>query len=514
MNKEQFFAISAGCMSLAACSEKPALKVEHIEGAKPRNVILILSDDHRYDYMGFLNRIPWLRTPNMDFMAQNGAYIENAYVTTSLSSPSRASILTGLFSHEHTVVDNFAPVPEDLVFFPQYLQKAGYTTGFFGKWHMGNTDDRPQPGFDHWESFKGQGTYYNVSMNVNGEQVKYPEDAYITDLLTDHAKEFISENKDKPFFVYLSHKAVHDPFIGSEKNLGRYQEEEMPKPESFYTPYYDSMSTLPSKNEKGEPKRGRAWYGKDRIPDWVKNQRESWHGVDYCYFGRSQWDTEAKKYCEALTSLDDSIGELLEFLKENGLDEDTMIIYMGDNGFCWGEHGLIDKRSFYEASARIPMLVYCPALIKEKTVVKNLVQNIDIAPTVMEACGLEKAPDMRGMSFIPLLKGESVDNWRDRIFYEYYWEYDYPQTPTTFGVRTDRYKYIRYQGIWDTNEFYDLQNDPHEMHNLIDSPEHQELIKELGNELYDWLEETGGMRIPLKRTVKHSDGDHRNKKTY
>lgn len=514
MKKGQIFAISAGCLSLVGCSERQTLKVEKIEGAKPRNVILILSDDHRYDYMGFLNRIPWLQTPNMDFMAENGAYIENAYVTTSLSSPSRASILTGLFSHEHTVVDNFAPVPENLVFFPQYLQQAGYTTGFFGKWHMGNTDDAPQPGFDHWESFKGQGTYYNVSMNVNGKQVKYPEDAYITDLLTEHAKEFIAENKEKPFFVYLSHKAVHDPFTGSEKNIGRYQKEEMPIHESFYTPYYDDLSDLPSKNAKGEPKKGRAWYGKDRIPDWVKQQRESWHGVDYCYFGRSTWDTEAKKYCESLTSLDDSIGDLLDFLRENGLDEDTMIIYMGDNGFCWGEHGLIDKRSFYEASARIPMLVYCPALIKEKKVVKNLVQNIDIAPTIMEACGLKKASNMRGMSFMPLLKGETVENWRDRIFYEYYWEYDYPQTPTTFGVRTDKYKYIRYQGIWDTNEFYDLENDPYEMHNIIDSPEHQEIIKQLGNELYDWLEETGGMRIPLKRTVKYSDGDHRNKKTY
>lgn len=477
---------------------------------KPRNVVFIISDDHRYDFMGFLHTVPWLHTPVLDRMAAEGAYLKNAFVTTSLSSPSRASVLTGLFSHEHGVVDNQAPLNDGLTFFPEYLQQAGYTTGFFGKWHMGGDSGEPQPGFDHWEGFRGQGTYYNVRLNVNGKWEQYESDIYATNLLTDHAIDFISKNKDHPFFVYLSHKSVHDPFQAAESERGMYRDEQMPYPQSFLTPRY-GIPDLPS---RGEKKGGREWYGEARMPDWVKNQRESWHGVDYAYHGRTTFENECRKYCETLTSLDKSIGKLIDYLHEQKLEDDTLIIYMGDNGFLWGEHGLIDKRNFYEASVRIPMLAYCPGTIPAGTVVDEMVQNIDIAPTIMAACGIEKAPQMRGVSFLPMLEGESPENWRDRIYYEYYWEYDYPQTPTTFGVRTDRYKYIRYHGIWDTNEFYDLEADPCEMNNLIDSPEHQGLIRILSNDLYDWLEKTDGMAIPLKRTVKFRDGDHRNKRVY
>lgn len=489
------------------------LTVKALPDAKPRNVIFIISDDHRYDYMGFLNTVPWLKTPTMDYLAKNGAYVQNAFVTTALSSPSRASILTGLFSHEHTVVDNHAPLPEGLTFFPQYLQKTGYKTGFFGKWHMGNVSDSPQPGFDHWESFEGQGTYYNVKMNVNGKHVTYPPEAYITDLLNDHAMDFIKQNKDNPFFVYLSHKAVHDPFKASESRKGMYGDKEFTEPESFNTPHY-GINKVPSKNQKGKPAMGKDWYGEDRMPDWVKEQRESWHGVDYLYHGRTDLITEQRRYCESLTSLDDSMERLMVFLREQGMDQNTLIIYMGDNGFCWGEHGLIDKRTFYEASVRVPMLVYCPEIIKPGTVVKSMVQNIDIAPTIMEACGIDKASQMRGQTMFPLLQNKTPDDWRKRIYYEYYWEYDFPQTPTTFGVRTDKYKYIRYHGIWDTNEFYDLEADPFEKNNLIAAPEHQTTIKQLAEDLYTWLEETGGMNIPIKRTVKFRTGDHRNKKLY
>ena len=493
----------------AACAGEKGIAIERIPDAKSRNVIFILSDDHRYDYMGFLGTVPWLQTPNMDFMAANGAYVRNAFVTTSLSSPSRASILTGLFSHEHEVVDNHAPMPDDLVFFPQYLQKAGYTTAFFGKWHMGNDSGQPQLGFDHWEGFKGQGKYYSPALNINGEWTDYGEDAYVTDLLTDHAIDFIDANAERPFFVYLSHKAVHDPFQASEKHKGMYAAEQVVYPPSYNTPQYD-IPQLPSIGADGKAEAQRGWYGDARMPDWVKNQRESWHGADYAYHGRTSFEEECLRYCESLTSLDESIGRLLEYLREKGLAESTLIVYMGDNGFCWGEHGLIDKRTFYEASVRVPMVAYCPEIIKSGTVVEDMVQNIDIGPTVMEACGILKAPQMRGYSMLPLLSGHEPEQWRERIFYEYYWEYSFPQTPTTFGVRTDRYKLIRYHGIWDTNEFYDLADDPYEMNNLIDAPQHQELIRELTSDLYTWLEDTGGMEIPLKRTVTRHN-DHRNR---
>ncbi len=502
--------VAAGC----ANTDKGALKVTKIDGAKPRNVILILTDDHRFDYMGFLNTVPWLETPTLDRLAAEGAYVRNAFVTTSLSSPSRASILTSLFSHEHTVVDNQAPTPEGLTYFPEYLQQVGYQTAFLGKWHMGNTGWDPQPGFNHWESFKGQGDYYGVEMNVNGQVKKFGDDEYVTDLLTDHAIEFIEQNKEQPFFVYLSHKAVHDPFEASDKNRDMYSNVPMQYPANFNVPVSGSEQRSPSKDATGHPMDGNKWYGKDRLPDWVKAQRESWHGVEYSYHGRTKFEEECFNYCEALTSLDDSVAELMKYLEDNGLAEETLIIYMSDNGFCWGEHGLIDKRTFYETSVRIPMLAYCPAIIEPGIVIDNMVQNIDVAPTIMEACGIEKAEQMQGQSIMPLLQGQSVDNWRDRIFYEYYWEYDFPQTPTTFGVRTDNYKYIRYHGIWDTNELYDIINDPHETKNLIAMPEHQELVKSLNKELYDWLDRTNGMNILLKETLEHRLGDHRNMEIY
>ena len=208
-------------------------------------------------------------------------------------------------------------------------------------------------------------------------------------------------------------------------------------------------------------------------------------------------------------AVDESVGRLLNYLDEEGLAESTLVIYMGDNGFSFGEHGLIDKRHFYEESAKVPFLIRCPALFKGGKTMEPMIQNIDVAPTVLAAAGIEKPQHMQGMSILPLLDGRQ-EAWRDKIFYEYYWEYDFPQTPTMHGVRTDRYKLIRYHGIWDTNEFYDLHADPDEMNNLIASPEHQVLIEELTEEIYNWLETTGGMQIPLKRTVKKRGGDHRN----
>ena len=202
------------------------LQLEPIAGATPQNVIFILTDDHRFDFMGFTGKVPWLDTPHLDRLASEGAYFPNAYVTTALCSPSRASILTGLYSHAHTVVDNVAPDPGNLTYFPQYLQAAGYETSFFGKWHMGNHTDAPQPGFDHWESFRGQGVYYNPTLNINGEHVSYDASTYTTDLLTEHAVEWLKDrDEDKPFFLYLSHKAVHANFEPAQRHEGLYEDE-------------------------------------------------------------------------------------------------------------------------------------------------------------------------------------------------------------------------------------------------------------------------------------------------
>ncbi|MEK7718591.1 MAG: sulfatase [Bacteroidota bacterium] len=494
--------------------KSPSLHLPKLaNGDKPRNVVFILSDDHRYDYMGFIGKVPWLKTPNLDRMAAEGIYIKNAFVTTSLCSPSRASILTGLYSHTHKVVDNSAPLPEGLTFFPQYLQKAGYQTSFFGKWHMGNDSGDPQPGFDQWEGFKGQGEYYNPRININGVWNQYKDSVYSTDLLTEHAIKFMKKQVEakKHFFVYLSLKGLHDNFQPAKRHKGYYANKEVVLPENFNTPHY-GIKQLPTIDPKtGKAAHGKEYYGENMSPNWVKNQRESWHGVDYSYHGRP-WKVQVINYCETLLSVDESVGSVLDYLKDAGIDDNTMVIYMGDNGFAWGEHGLIDKRQFYEESVRVPMLARCPELFKGGQVLEKMVQNVDIAPTILACAGLDKAKNMVGSSFIPLLQGKDI-KWRNRIFYEYYWEHEFPQTPTMHGVRTDRYKYIRYYGIWDTNEFYDLQKDPNEMHNLIGVPELQDTIKQLDHDLYDWLESTGGMTIPLKRTER-PHFDHRNQGYY
>ncbi|WP_282056601.1 sulfatase family protein [Maribacter luteus] len=463
---------------------------------KPRNVIFILTDDHRYDYMGFTGKVPWLETPNMDKLASEGAYLPNAFVTTSLCSPSRASILTGQFSHSHTIVDNQAPDPGNLVYFPQYLEKAGYQTSFFGKWHMGDHGDEPQPGFTHWESFPGQGVYYNPTLNINGKRVAYKDSTYITDLLTEHAVDWLdNRDKDKPFFMYLSHKAVHAAFKPAKRHKGKYKGKRIDLPST-----YDQTKT-------GE-------YRDLNWPQWVADQRVSWHGVDYMYHGNDGIYDKVVDYCETLLGVDESVGTIMEYLKKEGLDESTLVIYMGDNGFSWGEHGLIDKRHFYEESVKVPLLVRCPELFEGGKKPEQMVQNIDIGPTILAEAGVKQPDNMPGVSFIPILTGDTNAPSRKEVFYEYYWEYDFPMTPTVFGMRTDQYKYIKYQGIWGRNELYDLQNDPDEMYNLIADPDKQEIAKEMSTAIYDWLESTNGMQIPLKRTIKYRTGDFKHKNEY
>ncbi len=467
-------------MVLATPSHAADLQLERIEGAKPVNVVFILSDDHRYDVMSFLGH-PWVETPAMDAMAREGVYFEQAMVTTSLCSPSRASILTGQYMHHHGVVDNNVLTPAGTRFFPQYLQAAGYQTAYFGKWHMGGHSDEPRPGFDRWVSFRGQGHYYppqrNWSLNVDGKSV--PQQGYITDELTDYAIDWLDtrvKRSDKPFFLYLSHKGVHGMFHPAARHAGRYKGKPLPQPKT--------MANTPE-NYKDKPM-------------WLKNQRNSWHGVDFAYHQDTDIAEHYRLYCEALLSVDESIGRVRQWLSDNGMAENTLVMYMGDNGFQWGEHGLIDKRTAYEASMRVPLLGVCPRIWKAGTKVEQVVANIDIGPTVLAAAGLRTPAQMDGRSFLRLASGElQPDDWRQHLLYEYYWEYNYPQTPTTLALRTQRYKFIQYHGIWDIDELYDMQDDPLEEHNLIFRPEHQKRIAQMRADLHQILAAVDANRVPF-----------------
>ena len=450
-------------------------------GAAPRNVIFILSDDHRYDLMGFMESAPpFLETPNMDRMRAGGAHLRNAFVTTSLCSPSRASILTGQYAHRHGVVDNTSPIPRGTVFFPEYLQRAGWRTAYVGKWHMGEDaeSDMPRKGFDHWVSFRGQGTYENPLLNVNGERRQVQ--GYTTDVLTDLALEWLrgQRNADRPFFLYLSHKAVHAEFVPAPRHAGRHANATIPRP--------PTMANTEA-NYRGKP-------------DWVRAQREGWHGVDYMYHGAMDFDQFYRAYTETLLALDESIGRVLDYVEESGLARNTLVVYMSDNGFVLGEHGLIDKRHAYEESIRVPMLAWAPGWIAPGSTVETLVRNIDVMPTFLELAGARAPREhvVDGRSVLPALRGERLAS-AGELLYEYYWEYAFPHTPTTFALRGDRWKYIYYHGVWDTNELYDLASDPQERVNLVHVPMLADTVATMRDRLFDRLEATDGMRIPVRR---------------
>ena len=461
-----------------AVSESPAIK------PSPRNVVFILADDHRHDALGFMGH-QFAETPHLDTIAKNGVHLKNAFVTTSLCSPSRASILTGQYTFRHRVIDNNRLVPEGTRFFPQDLQDAGYATGFVGKWHMGGHHDNPRPGFDYWVSFRGQGHYYpphpDYTINVNGKRV--PQDGYITTLLTRYAIDFLEEQRDRdqPFFLYLSHKAVHADF----------------QPEAKYD---QKFSSKPFQRPVGEEL---VQGNTQNLPRWLLDQRNSWHGVDFPYHSQLDIEQYYKRYCEALCSVDDSVGAVLDQLKKMGIHDETLVIYMGDNGFMFGEHGLIDKRVAYETSIRVPLLMQCPELLPAGAVVDDMVANIDVAPVILEAMGLPKPDSMDGQSFLSLAQGKA-STWRDYFLYVYYWEKNFPQSPTVFSLRSNQFKYTTYYGLWDTDEFFDLQADPMERNNLIRAPEHQSRIRVMENRLYQMMSDLGGMEIPLNQPSRGS----------
>ena len=428
--------------------------------ASPRpNVLVIVTDDQRWDALSCLGN-KMVRTPNLDRLVAEGARFANAFVTTSLCSPSRATMMSGLYAHRHGVLNNFTEYPDTLPSYPKRLREVGYETAYFGKWHMGETNDAPRSGFDFWMSHAGQGKYFDTEWNINGrrELIK----GYYTTVITEHAEKWMRAKHDKPFVAVIGQKAPHGGPI---------------QPEPKYEHALDDVTVT-------KPANFDAW--RDGKPAWLAESFPTWHGAGGPLYNIKDYDKFVRSYYGTLLSVDDSVGRIYAALKETGQLDNTILIFTSDNGFALGEHGRVDKRTAYEESLRVPLVVRYPPLIPKATVVNEMVLNLDLAPSVIELCGGKKLSDIDGRSWKPLLSGNSK-GWRKSWAYFYNYESQFPYTPNVRAVRTADWKYIHYphgDGAPDRHgaELYNLIADPGETRNLINDPAAAKKLAELKKE--------------------------------
>ena len=468
------------------------------------NIIYIMTDDHGYQalscYNGKLNQ-----TPNIDRIANEGVMFTQSFVTNSICSPSRAVMLTGKFSHLNGQRLNGQKFDGSQLTFPKLLQEAGYQTAMIGKWHLGSDPT----GFDYWNILPGQGDYYNPDFIKMGERKRV--EGYVTNLVTDFSIEWLEKrNSDKPFCLLVHHKAPHRCWMPDTTHLDLFNDVKFPLPDNFYDAYegrdaaasqkmhmrdFCPVNDLKMLDKEGEIKGTLRKYFERQIDRMNAEQRAAWdkaYEQEIAYYKQAnlqgndllEWNYQRylEDYLRCITSVDENVGRLLDYLDRNGLAENTLVVYTSDQGFYLGEHGWFDKRFIYEESLRTPLLVRLPAMNKTGKI-DQLVQNIGYAPTFLDLAGVEIPEDMKGKSLIPLLKGSNNDNWRESIYYHYY-EYPGPHSVKKhYGVRTDRYKLIHFYDDIDQWELYDLKEDPSEVNNLYD----QEGYEEISGKLYQDL---------------------------
>lgn len=439
---------------------------------KKPNFLFVLVDDQPHDAVGFSNRYPFLKTPNIDKLAKEGVNIENFFVTQSICSPSRASFLTGTYPHIHGVNQNNKHVDPDWQNYAPYsthLQNSGYETAHIGKIHMAwkRGKEHIRPGFDYWFSFIGQGQYFDPKVNDNGVEMKL--EGYMTDILTDKTIDWLKNKRDpnKPFSLNLWHKAVHERHLPAPRHKDLYKNEDLPTP-----PYDTHKETFKGKPEWLRRKTyGFKWNENDKIPDELPE---------------ITWPINKQKYMQLLRSLiavDESLGQVIKTLDEMGELENTVIIYSSDNGYFMGEHTFLDKRLAYENSMRVPMIIRYPKLITKNSIVKEQCLNIDIAPTILDLAGVKKPSYMQGESMVKLVSGKKDKSWRKSMLFEYYVDDAWPYAgPNQVAVRTNKYKLIDNFLEDDIDELYDLVNDPGEMKNLINDDNYNTVEKELREE--------------------------------
>jgi arylsulfatase A-like enzyme len=450
------------------------------QAADRPNVLFVLCDDLRQDALGCYGS-EHVKTPNIDRLAKEGVLFQNSFCTTSLCSPSRASILSGLYAHTHGVTNNFTEYPTAMESFPQVLQKAGYATAYIGKYHMGEENDEPRPGYDYFVTHKGQGKYFDTEFNFHGQKREVVKGYYttvVTDLTLDWLKK---QDSAKPWCMFLGHKAPHSFYTPEPKYEHRFDDVRVPYPAT-------------------------AFQLEDK-PKWITERLYTWHGI---YGPLFEWRQkfpddrpEAVKdfekmvhgYWGTVLSVDDSMARLRAYLEETGQLDNTLIIFMGDNGLLEGEHGMVDKRTAHEASLRIPIIARIPGLANQGQKIPQQVLTVDMAPSILELCGAPALPKIHGKSWVRLVK-EGDPDWRTGWFYHYNYEKQFPYTPNVRAIRTDEWKYIHYphgNGSPDRHlaELYNLKDDPGETKNLIGKPELAEKVASLQAELAKLMAVTG-----------------------